>query len=331
MELRNKVYQMFMIAPQGLELQRGGNLEVALKNGLGGVIFFTKNISDKSQIKLLIEDVKRVALVPPFLGIDQEGGRVERTENLFGGKKFLSARFQAEGGLDCVISQTTGIADLINDLGFNMNFAPVLDVDTNPNNPIIAERAYGRTAEKVEQYALCAMDIYLQKGIIPVGKHFPGHGDVNTDSHLTLPILSLNRNELENAHIRPFKSAIKKGIPAIMVAHLCCPVLVGNDKTPTSLSCDVMDYLRKELDFGGIIISDDMQMGALENISFVDAVVTAIRAGVNIFLYRESTDEIISIIEEVISVVENDNELKKNVEYSFELIQNSKQKYLSNN
>ena len=326
MNLKNKLYQMFMIAPQTTELISGGNLELALKSGLGGVIFFTKNIISIEQVQTFTSKIKNCAIIPPFLGIDQEGGRVERTENIFNGKKFLSAQYQAQCGIECVIDQTKQIAKLIKSMGFNMNFAPVLDVNTNPKNPIIGERAYGNNANDVQKYALCAMETYLDNKIIPVGKHFPGHGNANIDSHLTLPTLNLNFEELENIHIKPFKSAIEKNIPAIMVAHLYCPCF-SQEKIPSSLCPVVLNYLRNKLMFKGIIISDDMQMGALNDIEKVDAVIQGIKAGINLFLYRDSTDEIIDIIDSVYSRIQQDEKLKTLVDNSFQLTQEIKLRY----
>ncbi len=326
MDLKNKIYQMFMIAPQQTELIGGGNLEKALKSGLGGVIFFTRNILTISQTKDFISQINKTAIIPPFIGIDEEGGRVERTENIFNGKKFLSAKYQAEKGLDFVKTQTAEIAYLLKKMGFNMNFAPVLDVNTNPQNPIIGERAYGESVKNVEKYAICAMQTYLENKIIPVGKHFPGHGDANLDSHLVLPSLTLNKDEIELVHIKPFKKAIEDGIPAIMVAHLLCPSLTKQE-LPSSLSSEILDYLRNELNFKGLIVSDDMQMGALQKIDTIEAVILGIKAGTNLFLYRESTDNIINLIEQVYEKVKKDTTLKEKVENSFNLIQEIKLRY----
>lgn len=326
MNLRNKVYQMFMIAPQGTELVSSGNLESALKSGLGGVIFFTKNILTIEQVKNFTNHIKRSAFIPPFIGIDEEGGRVERTENIFGGKNFLSAQFQAENGINFVREQTSQIANLIKSMGFNMNFAPVLDVNTNPKNPIIGERAYGSDVSSVEKYGIFAMQTYLENSIIPVAKHFPGHGDVNMDSHLSLPTLELTFEEVKNIHIKPFKTAIKKGLPAIMVAHLFCPCF-SEEKIPSSLSKIVINYLRKDLCFDGLIISDDMQMGALKELTPKKSIIKGIKAGVNLFLYRESTDNIIDIIEYVHTEAQKDNELKLKIEQSFTHIQKIKLSY----
>lgn len=326
MNLKNKFYQMFMIAPQGSNFSEEKNLEFALRNGLGGVIFFTKNIVSTEQTITLIDEIKKNALIQPFIGIDQEGGRVERTENIFNGKKFLSAKYQAQKGLSFVEEETTKIAQLIRNIGFNMNFAPILDVNTNPQNPIIGERAYGTTVKDVEKYAICAMKTYIQNKIIPVGKHFPGHGDANADSHLTLPTIDLSREEMEKEHIKPFKTAISKGLSAIMIAHLYCPCFEPK-QIPSSLSPTVINYLRDNLKFNGLIISDDMQMGALQEISPIEALLQGIKAGVNLFLYRDSSDTTIALIERAYLEIEKNKQLILKVENSFEIIQTLKSRH----
>ena len=327
MDLKNKFYQMFVLAPKALELEMGGNLYNSLQVGLGGVIFFTRNIDTIEQTKKFTDSIKKIALIPPFIGIDEEGGRVERTEKIFGGKKFLSARYQAQGGIDCVMSQTQQISELIKSMGFNMNFAPVLDVDTNPNNPIIAERAYGKTANEVEKFAVCAMKTYMENGIIPVGKHFPGHGDVDVDSHLSLPVLDLSLSELERVHIKPFKTAIENDIPAVMVAHIHCKAF-DKEVIPSSLSTSVLGYLRKNLNFNGLIVSDDMQMGGLRGFTPQEALLYGIRAGINLFLFRDEADDTIKIIEDVFNIVKSDKLLINNVEKSFDFISTIKNRFL---
>ncbi len=328
MNLKNKFYQMFMLAPQGPDFSTENNLELALKSGLGGVIFFTKNIITTEQTKIFIDKIKDTALISPFVGIDQEGGRVERTENIFNGKKFLSAKYQAENGEKFVEQETTKIAKLIKAMGFNVNFAPVLDVNTNPQNPIIGERAYSSTAKEVEKYAILAMKTYIKNNIIPVGKHFPGHGDVNMDSHLTLPTLELSLEEVKKEHIQTFKTAIENDIPAIMVAHLYCPCF-DTKKIPSSLSYNVINYLRENLNFKGVVVSDDMQMGALQNTNQTEAIIQGINAGINLFLYRDSSSNTIDLIESTYEIIEKDKNLSLKIEKSFDILKSTKSSYSS--
>lgn len=329
--IKEKIYQLFVLGLEGTKLENNPNLINALHNGLGGVIFFTQNIQTKEQIKKLIVDIKKEAekhLHTPFLSIDQEGGRVERTENIFrgkcSGKKFLSAKFAAEKGEEFLKEQTEQISHLLNDLGFNLNYAPVLDVNTNPNNPIIGERAFSNNTDEVIKYGKLVTETYLKNGIIPCGKHFPGHGDTSIDSHLALPKINLTLDEMERYHIRPFKEV---NPPMIMVAHLHCPAF-DKEEIPSSLSKNVIGYLKNTFKYQGLIITDDMNMGGVLNIDEVEACIKAIKAGVNILLYRASDDSTINIIESIAKSAIKDSELTLRIEESYNKILEFKKKFL---
>ena len=175
--MTEKLYQMFIIGTDG------GNYKEALKNGLGGIIFFTHDIQSTEQFCKLVQECKDVAKIPPFLSIDQEGGRVERTENIHNGKKYLSAKFAFEKGLDFLKTQTDEIAQELKGYGLNLNFAPCIDVNTNPDNPIIGERAFSDNPDEVIVGEKIVSERYRKNGIIPCQKHYPGHGDANADSH----------------------------------------------------------------------------------------------------------------------------------------------------
>lgn len=302
----------------------GGGYEKALKEGLGGIIFFTKDIQSTEQFKNLIEDIKSKSLIPPFLSIDQEGGRVERTENIHGGKKYLSAKFAFEKGI--LAEQTEEIAKELKSYGINMNFAPCIDVNTNPANPIIGERAFSDNVEDVIKCEKTVSERYRKNGIIPCAKHFPGHGDANADSHLTLPRIDLSLEEMEKTHIKPF-AACAKTIETIMVAHLHCTCF-EKDVIPTSMSKNAINYLRK-LGFDGVAISDDMIMAGASATHVATAnnieetcnsCEKAIRAGLNMLIYRNSTRETIDIIEKIAEKAELDKELQENIEKSYEKI-----------
>lgn len=255
--IKEKLYQMFILGLDGENLYNNPNLLNALRNGLGGVIFFTQNIKTEVQFKKLIECIKKESKITPFLSIDQEGGRVERTENIYGGKKHLSAKFAVQKGEEFLKEQTEQISRELKDFGINLNFAPVLDVNTNPNNPIIGERAFSNDADEVVRYGKIVVDTYLKNGIIPCAKHFPGHGDASVDSHIALPQIDLPLEEMEKIHIKPFKEV---DVPMIMVAHLYCKAF-DKEKIPSSLSKNVIGYLREKLNYQGLIITDDMVMG----------------------------------------------------------------------
>lgn len=308
------VYQMFIL---GCE-----NLNNALTKGLGGVIFFTKDIKDEKSFKELIKDIKSKSLIPPFLSIDQEGGRVERTENIR--PKRLSARHAFQKGV--LKEQSEEISKELAEYGINLNFAPCIDVNTNPNNPIIGERAFSDKPEEVIEGSNIFIEASRKFGVIPCVKHFPGHGDADKDSHLTLPVIDLPMNEMEATHIKPFKYAVENEIEMVMAAHLHCTCFDKETK-PASLSQNAIGYLRNNLGYDGVIISDDMVMKGVQAYGSLEACIMGINAGLDMFIFRNSDDETLAMIEELCKVVENDNNLKQKVLKSNERISRLKQKY----
>ncbi|MBR1461014.1 hypothetical protein IJ596_05220 [bacterium] len=319
-DLKTKLYQMFIL---GLE---GGEYKKVLSNGLGGVIFFTKDIQNVEQFKSLISQIKNISLISPFLSIDQEGGRVERTENIHNGKKYLSAKYAFEKGEDFLALQTDTMAAELKDYGINLNFAPCIDTNTNPNNPIIGERAYSSNPDEVIIAENIVSGIYRKYGIIPCIKHYPGHGDANADSHLTLPEINLSMNEMKDIHIKPFEAAIKNGADMVMAAHLHC-MCFDKEVIPTSLSKNALSYLRNELGFDGVIISDDMVMKGVADFGEVEAFIMGIKAGLNLFIYRNSDSKIINVIEKIYQIALENIEIRSRIEDSYERIINLKEKF----
>ena len=319
--LREKVYQMFILGTDG------GGYKSALAQGLGGVIFFTKDILSDEQFKQTVCDIKNMAKIQPFLSIDQEGGRVERTENIHGGKKYLSAKYAYERGLEYLEQQTQEIAQELLSYGLNLNFAPCIDVNTNPSNPIIGERAFSSSVEDVILGEKVVSNVYKRNGIIPCVKHFPGHGDANADSHLTLPLMDMKLEELEQTHIKPFKFAIENGAEMVMVAHLHCTCF-EKATIPTSLSKNAISYLRDVLGFKGVVISDDMVMKGVAKFGALDACIMAIKAGMDMFIYRDSFEQTLDLIENIYKLALEDIDLRLSIEKSYERIVKLKKKYL---
>ncbi len=317
MEITQKLYQMFILGC------KGNNLKIALNKGIGGIIFFKDDILSIDDFKNLIKNLACQSKTMPFLSIDQEGGRVERTENIWGGKKYLSPKYAYEKGLDFLKTQTQDISDELKNYGINLNYAPCCDTNTNPKNPIIGERAFSNNPDDVIKGAEVVLKTYQQNGIIPCIKHFPGHGDANCDSHLVLPQIDLSFEEMENTHIKPFKTLIEKNlVDLVMVAHLHCTSF-DKEVLPSSLSKNVISYLRTFYD--GVICSDDMVMKALDN--YENACEMSIRAGVNLFLYRYCDDKTIEVIENIAKKTKNDKTLQSCIEVSYEKIIKLKQKY----
>ena len=268
------------------------------------MIFFTRDIHSKEQFQALINDIKQKAVYKLFLSIDQEGGRVERTENIHA--RYLSPRFAYERGEDFLRNQAKKIAQELKDYGINLNFAPCADVNTNPKNPIIGERAFSSITYDVVNAVKIVSETYRQNGIIPCLKHFPGHGDASMDSHLTLPIIDLPMSTMETVHIKPFKENLNSEM--IMAAHLHCTCF-DKEPIPASLSKNVIGYLRNVLKYDGIIITDDMVMKGVQNFGSVQACKMAINAGVDMFIFRDADENAVNTIEQLIVDVKEDEVL----------------------
>ena len=315
--MKKLVYQMFILGT-------GDYLEYALREGVGGVIFFTRDIKTKKQFIKLVNNIKTKALIPPFLSIDQEGGKVERTENIH--ERYLSPRIAYAKGEEFLVAQTVKIAKELIEYGLNMNFAPCADVNTNANNPIIGERAFSNKTDDVIKGVKLVSNTYRKNGIIPCIKHYPGHGDADKDSHLTLPVIDLSLEQMENIHILPFKNAIEDNIELIMAAHLHCTCF-DKEMVPASLSKNAIGYLRNILNYNGIIISDDMVMKGVQNYGSLDAVIMGIEAGLDMFIYRDADKNTIDTIENLAKIVEQDANLQQKVVESNKKISALKEKY----
>lgn len=315
------IYQKFILGTGGADNR--SSLDKALNGGLGGVIFFTRDIDSKEQFKNLIDDIKSSVSVPLFLSIDQEGGRVERTENIHA--RYLSPKFAYEKGDGFLIRQNEKIAKELSDYGINLNFAPCADVNTNPDNPIIGERAFSSNPEEVSKCVRIVSEIYRKNGIIPCLKHFPGHGDASKDSHLTLPVIDLSLGDMEKVHIKPFRDNLN--VEMIMVAHLHCTCF-DKETIPASLSKNVVGYLRNIMKYDGVVITDDMVMKGVQDFGSLDACEMAIRAGVDMFIFRDANPEMIGLIDGLVKLVERDEDLKKKVIESDRRIQKLKKERL---
>ena len=307
--MEKHVYQMFILGVQ--------NVEKALTKGLGGVIFFSKDILSEKSLKEKIAEIKLNSIYPPFISIDQEGGRVERTENIR--PKRLSARYAYEKGNKFLQEQSEEISKELQKWGFNLNFAPCADVNTNPNNPIIGERSFSDNPDEVIEGVNIFVEASRKYNIIPCVKHYPGHGDADKDSHLTLPQINLPLKEMENVHIKPFRQAVENGIEMIMAAHLHCTCF-DKEIMPASLSKNSIGYLRNNLGYKGVIISDDMVMKGVQNYGSLEACVMGIKAGLDMFIFRDSDDKTLNMIDNLVKVVEKDDELKNRVKASYERI-----------
>ncbi len=301
MTLEEKVGQLFIAAFRNnyrgdpllvLDERTAGQIE---KYSLGGVIFFSENINTISQTTGLINEMQAVSKIPLFIAVDEEGGRVSRIGNNYKMKttKIPSAQ---EIGLadDPELAYRLGevLGTELSALGFNMNFAPVADVNTNPHNPVIGDRSFGSDPAKVGVMVEQLTAGMQGQNISAVLKHFPGHGDTSLDSHLEAVTVNNDIERLREIEFIPFKRGIAAGADAVMTAHIKMPE-IENEDIPATLSKKILtELLREELNFNGLIITDALEMKAITNYwSAARASVMALKAGADIILMPSSLDD----------------------------------------
>jgi len=267
---------------------------------LGGLILFDKNIVDTRQVTTFTHNLQTEAGdIPMFLGIDQEGGVIKRIP----GGTNLPGQMALGATGDTALAEAAGqlTGEELKALGLNINFAPVLDINSNPDNPIIGMRSFSSDADLVTRLGLATITGLHQSGIIAAVKHFPGHGDTKVDSHLGLPVLTHNRERLDSVELKPFQAAIENGVEMIMTAHIAFPAIDNEQVTslkdgqrvpvPATLSKKVLNgLLREELGYEGLIISDAFTMdGIAEHFGEDQAVKRAVNAGVDIILMPQDS------------------------------------------
>ncbi len=273
--------------------------ELIHKYKIGGIILYAENIETSKQTLQLLNQLKMENEDNPqplLLGIDQEGGDVSRlpkeiihipTNQEIGARN--NSQFSYEIG--------TLLGKELNAFGFNLNFAPVLDVNSNPNNPVIGDRSFSNDTDVVSKLGIKTMKGIQSQNVISVIKHFPGHGDTSVDSHLNLPVVNKSLEQLDELELLPFKEAIDNGADAVMIAHLLLPKIDG--KFPSSMSKKVItDILREQLAFDGVVISDDMTMNAItNNYDMKEAAVESVKAGSDIILVAHDYNKIIATVD----------------------------------
>lgn len=311
MTLRQKVGQLFIVRPDALDFtQTQEQIDDAKAQGVselteqmrtaleeypvGGVVLFGKNIESPEQLLRFTAQWKTAGQIPLFLAVDEEGGRVARLANSdgFDLPKYASASETEDAGQ---MGRTIGA--YLRDFGFNMDFAPVADVNSNPDNPVIGKRAFSDDPQTVQQKA-AAMAAGLQEyGIMPVYKHFPGHGDTAQDSHTELAVVHKTLEQLRGIEWVPYEN---QNIPAVMIAHVAAPE-AGVDG-PASLSYTVItEWLRGLLGHEGLVITDSLSMSAITNTySPSEACIMAIEAGADILLMPGDLREALDGVEDAV-------------------------------
>ncbi|HEY8375106.1 MAG TPA: beta-N-acetylhexosaminidase [Nannocystis sp.] len=229
---------------------------------IGGVILFARNIEGPAQLRELCRALHAAAPpdVPLLLAIDQEGGRVQRLKapwTEWPPMRALGRRDEPE----TTAAVARALARELSDLGIGLDFAPVVDVDTNPNNPVIGDRSFGSDPERVARHATAFITAMQAAGVATCAKHFPGHGDTRADSHLELPRLPHDLDRLREVELVPFAAAAEAGVASVMAAHVLFEAL--DRRRPATLSPPVLHLLREEIGFDGVVFSDDLEMKAV--------------------------------------------------------------------
>ncbi|NLN06968.1 MAG: beta-N-acetylhexosaminidase [Firmicutes bacterium] len=260
---------------------------------VGGVILFAPNIESVEQTRSLIAELQALSKIPLFIAVDEEGGRVSRLNHA--GSRIGATKLPGNAALgktkDPELAYQVGrlLGRELFVLGFNMNMAPVADVNTNPNNPVIGERAFGGDPHEVARMVARMVQGLQSENVSSVLKHFPGHGDTAQDTHKGTVVLDHDRERLEKVEWVPFRQGIAAGADAIMVAHLIVPQVSGSE-LPASLSAEMLTgILREEMQYTGLIITDALDMDAItDHFSPGEAAVLAAAAGADILLMPES-------------------------------------------
>ena len=256
----------------------------------GGIVLFKRNVGPPEELADLIRGLRGVLGPHCLIAVDQEGGRVARLKTPF--IEWPPMRRLGEtrsAGLARAAGRAIGRE--LSSVGINCDFAPVLDVDSNPENPVIGDRSFGRDPALVARLGCAFARGLAEAGVLACGKHFPGHGDTALDSHLALPRVERSRRELMRCEIAPFRRAVRSGVPMLMTAHVLYPAL--DTELPATLSRAIMtDLLRGRLGFRGVLVSDDLAMQALAGHGTVgELAVSALRAGCDLLLACQSLEE----------------------------------------
>src|SRR5688572_3782790 len=236
---------------------------------IGGVILFARNVQSPEQVAYLTNDLQKLALESGhpglFIAVDQEGGRVARLTEDKGFTEFSSAMaLTATGDPKNACRMAAAMAIEIRAVGINVDFAPNLDVNNNPSNPVIGIRSFGSDPARVSEYGIAFAQGLQENGVLAFGKHFPGHGDTSVDSHIDLPLVPHDRARLDEVELLPFRAAVQSDFAGIMSAHVTFPAIDPNPGMPATLSRPVLtSLLRDELGFNGLIATDSLEMGAL--------------------------------------------------------------------
>ncbi len=297
---------------------------------LGGVIYFARNVVEPRQVAELSREVADLAIDwPLWISVDQEGGRVARLKKPF--TEWPPAITLGRSGDDKLAERfASALAAELTAVGINLDYAPVLDVHTNPANPVIGDRALAERADLAATLGRAVIRGLQSAGVSACGKHFPGHGDTSSDSHEELPIVEHDKRRLEAVELLPFRAAIEEGVATLMTAHVQVPALDAD--RPASLSSRIVtDLLKTAMGYGGVVLSDDLGMKAISTSwPLADASVAAIAAGCDAVLFCNSTiDEQVTALEAVIRAAESGQLINTRLDDAFARQRRVKERFLA--
>jgi beta-N-acetylhexosaminidase len=306
---------------------------IAREFDLGGVIFFARNVATPDQVADLSRESQELAAdVPLWVSVDQEGGRVARLKRPFTEWPPMATLGRAGAPGDAKLAErfAMALAAELHAVGISLDYTPVLDVHTNPKNPVIGDRSLAERAEDVARLGVVIIRTLQDAGIAACGKHFPGHGDTATDSHFEMPLLDHPPDRLDAVELVPFRAAIAADVASIMTAHILVPSL--DDELPGTLSPRIVDgLLKKKLGYQGLVLSDDLEMKAISgHYGHSEATVMAIAAGCDAVLMCEpSPGSQMAALEALVHAVEKGRIPLKRIEDALARQMRVKERFLA--
>ncbi len=306
MTLHEKVCQMMFVTPEELTGEDGVTVagdatRQALENyPVGGIVYFAKNLESQDQVKEMIDNSQKYSSIGLFVATDEEGGVVNRLMDTVGTTYIGSMYYYKDDGDETAYENAYTIANDMSALGFNLDFAPVADVWSNPDNTVIGERAYSDDYAQAAELVGNAVKGFNDGGVMCTLKHFPGHGDTAEDSHYSSAYVHRTKEEIMADEMQPFRSGIEAGAEFVMVGHLIVPDI---DEVPATLSYKIATgILRDELKFEGVVITDSFEMESIaDNYSVDDAVVMSVKAGMDMILQPKDMASAVNSIEQAVA------------------------------
>jgi len=332
MRLEDKLAQLFFLGSDTAEPE--AELEPFFRTGLGGFLLFRHHAqpypcphSFKEGLTRLKSRFSRAGGLS-FIGIDQEGGQIERLPHWLFPTGINPVVYGLKGEVSFCEAVNREVAARMRWLGITLNFTPTVDLNRERQNPVIGQRAYGQSVAQVLPYARAVMEAHHASGVVPVAKHFPGHGSGSVDSHLDLPVFEAWQSD----ELDPYQALIEAGLPAVLIAHGLYPKLykdLSGPMVPSTLSYPVVtELLRNQLGFQGVVLTDDMTMGAIsERLDPVESALAALEAGCDMLVYRRAQPEAIAVYTALLKRIQSGRLSESRIDESVQRIQALKRRF----